>query len=109
MQVRAAHGIRVGHLIRTTGTDWSEVMEVTDRRDLGYIRVVVEGSAEPLDFSTMQNVEFRYQHSEDVGVGRITLKDDEAYCPNEGPHKAHTNAIFTDWQDAQSWNCDGVA
>lgn len=105
---RAAHGIRVGHLIMTP-EGWSEVKTVTDRSDLGYIRFTVEDQTEPVDFSTMENVQFRYQHSEDVGVARITLKDGEAHCPNEGPHVAHTNAIFTDWQDAQSWECDGAA
>lgn len=105
---RAAHGIRVGHLIMTSEGE-SEVTAVIDRSDLGYFRFMVRDSALPQDFSTMENVQFRYQHSDDVGVARITLKDDEAHCPNEGPHVAHTNAIFKDWQDADSWNCDGAA
>lgn len=105
---RAAHGIRVGHLIMTP-EGWSVVTAVVDKSDLGYIRFMVRDAALPVDFPTMGNVQFRYQHSDDVGVERITLKDDVAYCPNEGPHVAHTNAIFTDWQDQQSWNCDGAA
>lgn len=106
MQVRAAHGIRVGHLIQTTGVPWSEVIAVDDRRDRGYIRITVEDH-EPIDFPTMQHIEYRCQHSEDAGLKRITMRDGAAWCPNDGPHIPHTNAIFTDWQAAESWDCNG--
>ena len=109
MQVRAAHGIKVGHMIKWTGMDWSLVTQVDDRRDRGYIRMTVEGRDEPVDFSTMEDVAFRLQHSDDAGVKRITMVDGEAHCPNEGPHVPHTNAVFTDWQDAQSWDCNGAS
>lgn len=46
-------------------------------------------------------------HSRDAGLEPITLKGDRPVCPNEFPHVPHTNAVFTDWQQAQSWNCNG--
>lgn len=49
----------------------------------------------------------RPKHSDDVALARITLKDNEPFCPNAFPHVPHTNAVFTDWQEAESWDCNG--
>lgn len=52
----------------------------------------------------------RPMHSDDVGLRPITLdKDDRAFCPNEFPHVPHTNAVWLDWQRAESYECSGNA
>jgi hypothetical protein len=49
----------------------------------------------------------RPSHSDDVALERITLKDERPFCPNAFPHVPHTNAVFTDWNRSESFNCDG--
>jgi len=41
-------------------------------------------------------------------VERIT-RDDEGnvFCPNNFPHGPHSNAIWSDWQDVEVWDCAG--
>lgn len=51
----------------------------------------------------------RLTHSDDAGLERITLKDGKPFCPNTFPHTPHTNAIFTDWNEQESWGCNGGA
>lgn len=46
-------------------------------------------------------------HSTDAGLEPITMKDGHAFCPNAFPHVPHTNAVWLDWQDAESWDCTG--
>lgn len=109
---RTAHGIRVGHLVRGPEGEWLKVLTVDDRSDRGYIRTTVHvpdvpDSPRVISYSTMEDVEYRNPHSDDAGVQRIALKDGKPSCPNEFPHVPHTNAVFTDWQQAESWDCDG--
>lgn len=49
----------------------------------------------------------RPSHSDDVNLERITLKDERPFCPNVFPHVPHRNAIFTDWNNAESFDCSG--
>jgi hypothetical protein len=60
MATRAAHGIRTGHHIKPDGK-WMRVLSVTERTDLGYIRIVVQSPNGPrqIDYSTMEDVEVR--------------------------------------------------
>lgn len=49
----------------------------------------------------------RPSHSDDVNLERITLKDERPFCPNTFPHAPHRNAIFTDWNRSESFDCNG--
>lgn len=49
----------------------------------------------------------RPMHSRDVGLEPITLVNDRAHCPNAFPHVPHRNAVWTDFQEVQSWDCTG--
>lgn len=41
-------------------------------------------------------------------IERITLDaEGNAVCPNEGPHEPHSNAVWSDWQSAEVWECTG--
>lgn len=42
-------------------------------------------------------------------VDRITTDaEGNITCPNNFPHLPHSNAVWTDWNDAEVWNCSGT-
>lgn len=41
-------------------------------------------------------------------VERITTDENGSIvCPNDFPHEAHKNAVWTDWDKGEVWVCSG--
>ena len=50
----------------------------------------------------------RVEHSDDLKLKRIIVNEDgKPFCPNTEPHPAHTNAVRSDWAEADVWICNG--